>query len=224
MRRSRTPTRQRRSEALSGRRSQRTSRVQIRCATSDVQPVWWEAPSPSPVSRRGLAALASRVQYRPTQGDKPGDLIACQPATSYTTALWLDVRVQRASAGLSALSWLFVAFPRRLGRRPTRNAVTMRFRIRIRAATVVVAGSVDYVVLGQVEDHARSITLQTRRLAHSSWSLSGWMCRNTHPSARPRALAPPTTTCHQEALQVIQASKPLPVHQPMPRRDRGGRR
>ena len=91
-----------------------------------------------------------------------------------------------------------------LGFRPTRNAVTMRFRIRIRAATVVVAGSVDYVVLGQVEDHARSITPQTRRLAHSSWSLSGWMCRNTHPSARARALASPTTTCHQEALQVIQ--------------------
>ena len=91
-----------------------------------------------------------------------------------------------------------------LGFRPTRNAVTMRFRIRIRAATVVVAGSVDYVVLGQVEDHARSITPQTRRLAHSSWSLSGWMCRNTHPCARARALASPTTTCHQEALQVIQ--------------------
>src|SRR5664279_4114034 len=30
------------------------------------------------------------------------------------------------------------------------------------------------------------------------------MCRNTHPSARARALASPTTTCHQEALQVIQ--------------------
>ena len=51
---------------------------------------------------------------------------------------------------------------------------------------------VDHVVVGQVEDHVRSITLQTRRLAHSSWSLSGWMCRNTHPSARPRALASPT--------------------------------
>jgi len=39
----------------------------------------------------------------------------------------------------SALSWLFVAFPRRLGLRPT---------------------SLDSVVLGQVEDHARSITPQ----------------------------------------------------------------
>ncbi len=136
-------------------------------------------------------------QHRPTEGDKPEDLIACQPATSYTTTLCVDVRVQRPSAELSALSWFFVAFQRRLSRRPTRNAVTMRVRIRIRTATVVVARSVDHVAVGQVEDHARSITLQTRRLAHSSWSLSGWMCRNTHPTGQghePLRHRPPPVT------------------------------
>jgi len=58
---------------------------------------------------------------------------------------------------------------------------------------------IDHVIVGQVEDHARSVTLQARTLGHSSWSLSGWMSRNTHPSARPRAPASPT---HHAQLRV----------------------
>lgn len=62
---------------------------------------------------------------------------------------------------------------------------------------------VDHVVVRQVKDHARSVTLRAHRLDHSSWSLSGWMLRNTHPSARPRALA---STTHHAQLRV--AGKP----------------
>ena len=68
------------------------------------------------------------------------------------------------------------------GEYPTLTAASQTVVGRLKTASVV----------GQVDDHARSITLQTRRLAHSSWSLSGWMCRTTHPSAGPRALASPT--------------------------------
>ena len=66
--------------------------------------------------------------------------------------------------------------------------------------------SVDHPIAGQVEDHARSVTQRARRLDHSSWSLSGWMLRNTHPSARPRALA---STTHHAQLRAANNSDAL---------------
>jgi len=63
-------------------------------------------------------------------------------------------------------------------------------------------------VLRQVWEMTRPqlITLQTRTLGHSSWSLSGWMSRNTHPSARPRALA--STTHHAQLRRASNGGRP----------------
>ena len=50
---------------------------------------------------------------------------------------------------------------------------------------------VDHVVVGQVEQHARSLTPRARRLDHDSWSLS-WQVSRRHPS-QPKATSPSVT-------------------------------
>lgn len=53
----------------------------------------------------------------------------------------------------------------------------------------------------KVDDHARTVTLQARRLDHSSRFLStGRMSRNTHPSARQRALG---STTHSTTISPL---------------------
>ena len=47
--------------------------------------------------------------------------------------------------------------------------------------------SVQDMVSGQVEQHARCVSQRARSLVHGSWSSSGWCLSSTHPSAGPRA-------------------------------------
>lgn len=56
--------------------------------------------------------------------------------------------------------------------------------------------SLQHAVSGQVQEHARSVTLRARSLDHGSWSFCRWMCQQ-YPSQR-RATSPSPPAHHAE--------------------------